>query len=438
MTTGRVTPLLINFTIPLVLGNMFQLMYNAVDSIIVGKFVGEDALAAVGTCNPLVTLAILFISGLCIGAGILMGTHYGAKDYERLERQISSTMIGGLVFALFFAVTCIAAAPVFLRLIQTQEELMGTAVTYLRIVLCGLVFTFIYNFYANVLRAMGDSQTPLIFLMISSVLNIIGDLFFVIVLKWGSAGCAISTVISEAASCLFCGIYIKKRVPLLCLGKKWLVFDKWLFVRTVQYGWASAMQQGTVQIGKICIQTIVNTMGVPAMATFAVVNRIDDFAVIPGTNIGHAMTSFLAQNSGAHKTDRLKEGFVCGMKIEVVYGAIGCIACLLFARPFMELFVRDEEIIGLGVRYLNLMAPIYFLPAITNGIQGYFRGIGDLKVTLMSSFINVGVRVVAAIPLVFWLHLNVTYLPIAYATGWLMMLVAELPLLIRQMKKLAA
>ncbi|MGN1180783.1 MAG: MATE family efflux transporter [Suilimivivens sp.] len=436
MTEGRITPLLIGFTLPLILGNIFQLLYNAVDSIIVGKFVGEGALAAVGTCNPLVTLAILFISGLCMGAGILMGMHYGAGDYELLQRQISSTMIGGLVFSGVFAMACILFAPALLHLIKAQDAVMDVAVSYLRIILCGLVFTFVYNFYANVLRALGDARTPLYFLMISAVFNILGDLVFVVAFKMGSNGCAIATVISEGISCLLCGLYIKRKVPVLCLGKKWFVFDKDLFFRTVQYGWTSAMQQATVQLGKIGIQIIVNTMGVPVMAAFAAVNRIDDFAYTPQQNIGHAMTAFLAQNKGAGKKDRIRKGFQSGMMIETVYGLCVCLVCFLFARPLMQLFVNDAEIVDLGVTYLHLIAAMYILPAFTNGIQGFFRGIGDLKVTFISSLVNMGVRVISALPFVYFFQMGIKALPLAYLCGWAAMLLAEVPLLVRQIRSL--
>lgn len=311
---------------------------------------------------------------------------------------------------------------------------MDMATQYLRIILMGLIFTFIYNFFASVLRAMGDSKTPLYFLMISSVFNIVGDLFFVIVLHAGSSGCAIATVISEALSCLLCVWYIKKKIPVLCLGRKWLRFEKKTFWRTVQYGWTSAMQQATVQLGKLGIQAIVNTMGVAAMAAFAAVNRIDDFAYTPEQNIAHAMTSLLAQNEGAGKKDRVRAGFRCGIYIELVYGVIICLVCFIFARPLMLLFVNDEEVVALGVQYLHLIALMYLLPALTNGIQGYFRGIGDLKVTLWSSFVNMGVRVLAAIPLVFICKLGMAALPFAYLFGWAAMLLAEVPLLVRKLR----
>ena len=284
LTTGKIMPILVNFTVPLVLGNLFQLTYNAVDSIIVGHFVGKEALAAVGICNPVSTLMILFLNGLCMGASILMGIQYGAKDYETLHRQISTTLLSGAVFSFFLTLVCVIFAVPILLLLQVDPSIMDMTVQYLRIIFLGLMFTFLYNFFSSTLRALGDSASPLYFLIISAILNIFGDLFFVIVLKAGSNGCAISTVLSEALCCLFCIIYIQKKVPILRLGKKWLVFDSRLLKKTIAYGWASAMQQATVQMGKIAIQALVNTMGVSVAAAFAVVNRIDVLSVCIGEN----------------------------------------------------------------------------------------------------------------------------------------------------------
>ena len=435
LTTGKIMPILVNFTVPLVLGNLFQLTYNAVDSIIVGHFVGKEALAAVGICNPVSTMMILFLNGLCMGASILMGIQYGAKDYETLHRQISTTLLSGAVFSFFLTLVCVIFAVPILLLLQLDPSIMDMTVQYLRIIFLGLMFTFLYNFFSSTLRALGDSASPLYFLIISAILNIFGDLFFVIVLKAGSNGCAISTVLSEALCCLFCIIYIQKKVPILRLGKKWLVFDARLLKKTIAYGWASAMQQATVQMGKIAIQALVNTMGVSVAAAFAVVNRIDDFAITPEQNIAHAMTALMAQNKGAGKNDRMREGFRCGMILELVYGAAVMLICLGFARPLMSLFVKDEEVIGHGVVYLHLIAGMYILPAITNSLQGFFRGIGDLKVTLMSSFTNMTVRVIAAAPMVLLWNFGIEALPYSYLAGWIAMLLVETPLMLRIYRK---
>ena len=388
MTQGKIMPMLVHFTIPLVLGNLFQLTYNAVDSIIVGHFVGKEALAAVGICNPITTLFILFLNGLCMGASILIGMYYGAKDEEKLARQMSTTMLAGLVFSLVLTLICIFFSPQILKFMQVD----------------------------------------------SSILNIFGDLFFVVILHAGSKGCAISTVISEALCCLFCILYIQKKVPLLQLGKKWLIFDISLLKRTIAYGWASAMQQATVQLGKLGIQMIVNTMGVSVVAAFTAVNRIDDFAYTPEQNIAHSMTALMAQNKGAGKKNRMQEGFRCGMVLESIYGIFIFLVCFIFAKPLMCLFVQDEEVIMHGVTYLHLISIMYILPAFTNGIQGFFRGIGDLKITLISSLVNMTVRVIVAAPLVFSLHLGIEALPYSYLAGWIGMLMAELPLLIRTYK----
>ena len=435
LTTGKIMPILVNFTVPLVLGNLFQLTYNAVDSIIVGHFVGKEALAAVGICNPVSTLMILFLNGLCMGASILMGIQYGAKDYETLHRQISTTQSSGAFFSFFLTLVCVIFAVPILLLLQVDPSIMSMTVQYLRIIFLGLMFTFLYNFFSSTLRALGDSASPLYFLIISAILNIFGDLFFVIVLKAGSNGCAISTVLSEALCCLFCIIYIQKKVPILRLGKKWLVFDARLLKKTIAYGWASAMQQATVQMGKIAIQALVNTMGVSVAAAFAVVNRIDDFAITPEQNIAHAMTALMAQNKGAGKNDRMREGFRCGMILELVYGAAVMLICLGFARPLMSLFVKDEEVIGHGVVYLHLIAVMYILPAVTNALQGFFRGIGDLKVTLMSSFTNMTVRVIAAAPMVLLWNFGIEALPYSYLAGWIAMLLVETPLMLRIYRK---
>ena len=266
------------------------------------SFVGDDALAAVGTAGPVMNMVILFISGMCMGAGILMSTQYGAKKYEQLEKQISTTLLGGLAFSAALTVLLLLIGDPLLRLLQVPEGIMGPADAYLKIVFVGLVFTFVYNFFSNTLRALGDSRAPLYFLIISAVFNVVLDLVFVLGLEWGVPGSAAATVLSQAVSCLFCLLYIKKKVPLLCLGRKWLAFDISILWRTFSYGITSALQQMCVQLGKICVQTVVNVQGVSFIAAFTAINRVDDFAMTPQQNIAHAATTFMAQNKGAERS----------------------------------------------------------------------------------------------------------------------------------------
>lgn len=437
MTEGKIIPQLTGFTIPLVLGNLFQLTYNAADSVIVGKFVGDDALAAVGTAGPIMNMVILFISGMCMGAGILMSTQYGAKKYGQLERQVSTAMIGGIGFSIGVTVLLMIFACPLLGLLQVPQDIIGSAAVYLRIIFGGLIFTFIYNFFSNTLRALGDSRAPLFFLIISAFLNIVLDLSFVVALDWGVPGSAAATVLSEALCCLFCLGYIKRQVPLLCLGRKWGVFDRAVLGRTFSYGITSALQQMCVQLGKICVQTIVNVQGVEFIAAFTAINRVDDFAMTPQQNIAYASTTFMAQNRGAGKLRRMKQGFYCTILLEAVYTAVVLALVFVFSRQIMELFVGEDsgEVVSLGISYLKLISLMYVMPAATNIIQGFFRGLGDLKVTLISTILNMSARFLSAWIMIHILHGGFERLAWANFWGWVAMLLFQIPMICFRWKK---
>lgn len=438
MTRGRILPQLISFTIPLVLGNLFQLTYNAADSMIVGRYLGGQALAAVGTAGPIMNLAILFISGMCMGAGILMNTQYGAKQQDVLERQISTTLLSGLVFSFFVTLSMMVLAKPVLTLIRVPEEILDSACGYLRIIFTGFLFTFAYNFFSSTLRALGDSKASLYFLVISSVFNIAGDLLFVAVFRWGVNGSALATVLSQMICCLCCMIYIQKKVPLLRLGKRWLIFDKCLLSRTFSFGITSALQLMCVQLGKVCVQSMVNMQGIAFMAAFTAVNRVDDFALTPQQNIAHAATTFMAQNKGAGQEKRMKQGFFCGVLVELCYTAAVGSCVFLFAEPIMKLFLPEEsaEVIVLGVTYLHLISFLYLLSGSGNIVQGFFRGIGDLKVTLISSLLNISVRVIAVFFMLQVSNGGFGCLAWACCFGWISMNLLEIPLLIKKIRSM--
>lgn len=438
MTRGRILPQLISFTIPLVLGNLFQLTYNAADSMIVGRYLGGQALAAVGTAGPIMNLAILFISGMCMGAGILMSTQYGAKQQDVLERQISTTLLSGLVFSFFVTLSMMVLAKPVLTLIRVPEEVLDSACGYLRIIFTGFLFTFAYNFFSSTLRALGDSKASLYFLVISSVFNIAGDLLFVAVFRWGVNGSALATVLSQMICCLCCMIYIQKKVPLLRLGKRWLIFDKRLLSRTFSFGITSALQLMCVQLGKVCVQSMVNMQGIAFMAAFTAVNRVDDFALTPQQNIAHAATTFMAQNKGAGQEKRMKQGFFCGVLVEFCYTAAVGSCVFLFAEPIMKLFLPEEsaEVIVLGVTYLQLISFLYLLSGSGNIVQGFFRGIGDLKVTLISSLLNISVRVIAVFFMLQVSNGGFGCLAWACCFGWISMNLLEIPLLIKKIRSM--
>ena len=427
MTNGPILKNLILFTIPLVLGNLLQLTYNSMDSIIVGQFVGKEALAAVGTSNPLMTLVLLFTNGICLGASILTSFYYGSKQISTLKKQVSTGMISGAVFTLFVSLIIVIFAKPFLQLLQVDSSILSISMSYLRIIMLSMIFSYVYNYFSNILRALGDSKSPLYFLAITSILNIFGDLFFVVVLKTGVNGAAFSTAFCEFLSALLCWIYISKKVELLKLGTDWFLFDFTLFKKTISYGIVSAMQQSSIQIGKLVTQGMVNSLGIDPMAAFNATNRFDDFAILPEQNISHGMTSMMAQNVGAGKTKRAIHTFYCGTLVNIFYGFLMGLILYLCSNPIMHLFTNDLSVIQEGQKYLKIMAFIYFIPGITNALQGYFRGIGDLKITLWSTIVNMSSRCISCYILIFLCHFDFSAIAWSYLIGWICMILFELP-----------
>jgi len=435
MTKGNISKHLVKFTVPLVLGNIFQLSYNAIDSIFVGRFVGKNALAAVGTANPIMNIIMFFIVGITLGASVLMSEYFGAGNIKKFRREVSTTLIGGIIFTIVVIVFCVAFTRPILRLVRTPVEIIEDTTIYLRIIFFSLIFTFLYNAYAAVLRSTGDSKNPLLFLIMSSILNIIMDIIFVIQLKMGVAGSAIATSIAEFMASVFCIVYVYRNIPILRFSLKDFILDKSLLKITISYSWVTAMQQSCIQIGKFFVQGAVNPLGVNAIAAFNAVNRVDDFAYTPEQNISHAMTTFLAQNRGAKKLERIKKGFLAGMKIEIGYWIILAVVVYFGAKGIMQLFVKNSEVgvVNLGVSYLQLMAFFYLLPSWTNGIQGYFRGIGDLKITLRSTFIQMLGRVIFSYILA--PKMGIYGIALSCLGGWIIMLAYEVPYCVRSLKE---
>ena len=434
MTEGQIFRHLLSYAVPTILGNLFQLTYNAMDSIIVGRFAGKNSLAAVGTANPIMNIVLFFIIGLCMGASVLMSEFYGAGDQRRLKREVSTTLVAGIVFTIGLSILFIFLARPILVLINTPAEVIGEAQAYLRIIFAGLIFTFLYNVYASALRSVGDSVTPVRCLIVAAVLNGVLDYVMVAVFHTGAAGAAAATVMAQACSAVMCMIYVYRRVDLLRVSRKEMHVDRGLLSRTIHYSWASAMQQAVLYMGKVGVQMTVNPLGVDAMATFNAVNRVDDFAYTPQQSIGQGITVFIAQNRGAGNETRVRKGLKEGLALEVAYGiAIGAVI-FLCARFLMTLFVQEEEvqIISMGSHYLTTIAFCYILPAVTNGIQGFFRGLGRMEVTLGATATQMIFRVLFS-----W-YLAPRYgIPgIAYAClgGWLMMLVFEVPILVKQLR----
>ena len=423
MTEGRIAGHLLAVALPLILGNFFQLTYNAVDSIIVGKFAGEGALAAVSAANPVMTIVILGVSGISIGASVLMSRFFGAGEEEKLRREVATTLLFGAAASLVVFALGLPLASLLLRLLLVPPEILGDAAAYLRIIFVGFLFTFQYNLLAAALRSVGDSRTPVTYLAASSVLNCVLDAVFVWGLKWGVVGAGAATVIASATSAIACFVHIQRKIPLLRLTKESLHIDRALLKETLALGSVTALQQACQPVGKVLIQSVINAQGVGMIAAFNAVTRVDDFACIPEQSISSAMTTCIAQNRGAGKKDRVKKTLRIGLGMEFAYGVAILLATLLFKEPVMRLFAAKDsgQMVTLGVEYLSLMAFFYILPGLTNGIQGYFRGMGEMKTTLMNTAIQISVR--AAIVYLLVPRIGLRGAAIGCAVGWCCMLV---------------
>lgn len=427
LTEGNIKKQLISFSIPIILGNIFQLTYNAVDSIIVGRFIGKDALAAVGTVNPIMNIVILGITGICIGASVLMSNLFGAGKYEDLKKELSTTLLFGAFFSVIITMLGVLCSTGILRLMKVPEDIIGEASIYLKIIFLGMPFTYLYNAFASALRSVGDSKTPILFLGFASILNGLLDLIFIAGFGFGIITSALTTIIAEAASALLCIYYVNRKVSMLRLKRAELKLDRRLLKETLKHGSITALQQSCQPIGKLLIQGAINPLGVDTMAAFNAVNRVDDFAFTPEQSIASAMMTFVAQNRGAGKKERMRKGLSNGLFVETLYWAMICIVITLFKTPIMKLFVSGEEevLIKAGTTYLGYMAFFYLLPAFTNGLQGFFRGMGDMKITLVGTITQITLRVL----FVFLLVPKVGMVGVAFASllGWIGMLLVEIP-----------
>lgn len=422
MTQGSIARHLIAYALPLILGNLFQLTYNAVDSIVIGKFAGENALAAVSAANPVMTIVILGVSGVSIGASVLMSRFYGAGDEDALRREVATTIVFGAIASLVvFAVGWPLSGPV-LRLMNVPDEILEMATRYLQVIFVGFLFTFQYNILAAALRSVGDSRTPVVYLALASVMNAGLDVLLVAGLRWGVVGAGVATVAAEGISALLCARHIYRKIPLLHLGLRELKIDRRLLGETVSSGAITALQQACQPIGKALIQSVMNAQGVSVIAAFNAVSRVDDFACIPEQSISSSMMTCIAQNRGAGEHARVGETLRRGMMIEAAYGVLICAAVLLVKEPVMWLFAAQDsmQMVSMGVDYLTLMAFFYILPGITNGIQGYFRGMGEMKTTLVATFIQISIRALVVAVLVPRVGLNGAAW--ACAIGWSAML----------------
>ena len=428
MTIGAPRSHLLRYALPLLLGNWMQLSYNAVDSIIAGRFIGKSALAAEGIAGPVMNLVILAVSGLCIGAGVLMSESFGAKDYQKLRKTLANTLVLGSIVCCLVALLGIGLTPSILRLLAVPAEIYEITTAYLRLTFLGVPFTFCYNALATGLKSVGDSKTPLKFLAFSAILNAVLDFIFLGLLGFGIICSAATTVFAEAVSAILALGYMVWKVPELVPKKEQWQLAPPLLKQILRYGGPTALQQAIQPICKVLIQGQVNALGVNTIAAFNAVTRVDDFACIPEQSISSAISTYIAQNRGAGKKERIRTGFRAGIRLEICYWVLVCTLVTLIRGNVVSMFVTGDgaaEVTRLGREYLGYMAVFYLWPALTNGMQGFFRGMGKMYTTMVGTFLQASIRTVCTCLLA--PYFGITGIAFSCAIGWSVMLLFEIP-----------
>ena len=398
MTEGSEAKHIIVFAVPMLIGNVFQQLYNIVDAAVVGQFVGPDALAAVGASFPVSFLMIAAVMGLTMGSAILISQLYGARRMEEMRRAVSTLLLFSLFSSIALSVLGYFLSVPVLRLIRTPDEVLVNASVFLKISFTGLVFAFAYNIFSAILRSLGDSKTPLYFLVLSVALNVALDLVFVPIFHWGVAGVAWATVISQGVAAVGTASFIYIRnIEALKFKLSELVFDRVLFSKSLKLGIPSAVQQTVLSMGFILIQGLVNSFGAVTMAAIAAASRIESITTLPNMNIGMAAATFTGQNMGAGKIDRVKKGYRSAVFIILAFSVVTSLI-VYFAGPYMiQIFVKstETEIIRQGREYLNVISYFLIIFGLMYGTNSVLRGAGDVNISMLSTLITLGVRIAA-------------------------------------------
>ena len=420
-TKGNPGKVVLIFAIPMLIGNIFQQLYSTVDTIIVGNFVGKNAVGAVGGTFSIQFLVLSLAMGFTTGMSVVISQLYGAKDYKRLKRAFSTSAI----FSLFLSVVLgvfgiIVIKPLLTHLLQTPAEIFADSYTYLFITFLGYPFTLMYNMYAAVLRAVGDSKTPLYFLILSALTNIVLDLVFVVKFGMGVAGVAIATMIAQALSCVCCHIYVGKKYDIFHLTKETLVFDTELLKGIIRYGVPSAIQQSVLSLNFMVVQRFVNFFGTDMTAAYSVINKIENFVTMPQMNLAMALSMFAGQNIGAGEEKRAKQGVMDVLKLQAVFWIVIVFVLPLIAAPLITLFGMgdDAHVMAIGVQAIRLCSKLYIFFAIMQTFSNFLRGVGDAKFSMFTTICMILIRLPITYILVYLVQYGEMSIWLGMGMGW--------------------
>ena len=432
-TSGEEGRQIINFAIPIITGIVFMQLYHYTDSVIVGRFIGKEALAAVGASTPFVFMLVALVIGISMGTTIIISQCFGRKQYEPIKRAADSLYIFLLISAVILTVLGIIFNHDIMRFINLPEEIQPYASEYLNIYLLGLIFLFGFNSLSAILRGVGDSKTPLLFLIVSSVLNIILDLLFVVVFKWGIAGAAWATNIAQASAVIFGIIYVNKHNHLVKLDLRHLSFDKTLFIRSIKLGLPAGMQQLFVSFGMLAIVGLVNGFGTDVIAAYSAASRIETFVCIIPMNLSIALTTFTGQNFSAGKIDRVRKGLHSTIKTSLIASFIILLVLSAFARPLMNMFVPEPSVIEVGCQYLIVLGLSFWLFSIMFCYMGTLRGMGN---TIAPMFISLITLWIIRIPVASLLssHIGELGIWVSSSISWFIGMIAAIIIFYRTTK----
>ncbi len=412
MTEGVIWKQLLAFSLPLLVGNLFQQLYNTVDSVVVGNFIGSDALAAVGSSNSLINLIIGMFMGIGTGAGVIISQYYGAEEKQKLHWAVHTTMALSVIGGFLLIALGVLLSPLILVLMGTPESVMPGAVAYLRIFFCGSLFNLVYNMGSGVLRAVGDSKRPLIFLCISSVVNIVLDLLFVVVFQMGTAGVGYATVAAQGVSALLTVRALVRTDDSYRLELDKIKIDRRMMARVLKIGIPSGIQQSIISLSNVIVQANVNSFGAAAMAGFGSYSKIDGFAMLPLQSFCMAATTFTGQNIGARKSRRVKQGVFQGLVISMIYTILISIILYLNAERILRVFSPDQDVIAYGYSSMLILLPFYWTMAIHQILMGSIRGSGRTMVTML-----IGVGNMCILRMIY-INLLVPFFPSFEAVMW--------------------
>ncbi|MBQ4257557.1 MAG: MATE family efflux transporter [Clostridia bacterium] len=400
MTEGSPAGKIVAFTVPMLIGNVAQQLYGTVDSIVVGRYVGDNALAAVGSASPVFNLLLVLFVGVATGAGIMVSQYYGAKDRENLSKTIGISLTLIFIVSLIISFSAIFVTKPMLRLLNTPESIIDWCAEYLYILFYGVIGLAFYNILSGILRGLGDSFSALLYLLIACILNIGLDIFFVASLGMGVAGVALATVIAQVISAVLSMLKLMRMKDIFDTGTRYLRLEKRLSLNVLRLGLPSGITQAIFSMAMLLVQSLTNSFGEAVIAANVIVMRVDGFAMMPNFSFGTAMTTFAGQNVGAGRLDRVKKGARDGTLISTATTIVLTAAILIFGRYLMRIFTETEELVTLAMKMMMILAAGYVAMSVTQCLSGVMRGAGDTMTPMWISLIS---TVVIRVPVAYLL-----------------------------------